>query len=96
VKITLRPLAQRDLDEIWDYSADRWGVDQANRYLSEIRDAIGALAKTASLSSDAEYLHPGLRKTRSGAHLIYFFFFANEGIDVVRILHERRDVSNLL
>lgn len=94
MKVTLRPLAQRDLDEIWDYSADRWGIQQANRYLGEIRDAIDALAKRASLSSDAEYLHPGLRKARSGAHLVYFF--AADGIDVVRVVHERRDATNLL
>jgi len=25
----LSPRAQADLDEIWDYTAERWGVDQA-------------------------------------------------------------------
>ena len=26
------PRAQSDLDEIWDYTADRWGLEQAETY----------------------------------------------------------------
>ena len=28
----LTPRARADLDEIWDYTADRWGLDQAETY----------------------------------------------------------------
>jgi plasmid stabilization system protein ParE len=28
-RFVLTPRAQEDLDEIWDYMADRWGLDQA-------------------------------------------------------------------
>ena len=31
--------AQRDLDDIWDYSAETWSPAQANRYVEHIRDA---------------------------------------------------------
>lgn len=40
------PAAQADIEGIWDYSADRWGPDQADRYTDEIRDA--CLASRAS------------------------------------------------
>jgi toxin ParE1/3/4 len=30
------PRAQRNLDEIWDYSAATWGIDQAEAYIRQI------------------------------------------------------------
>lgn len=94
MRVRLSPLARRDLDEIWDYTADHWGVDRANDYVANLRKTAEALASTASLSADASYLGEGLRKARSGAHLIYFQL--TDEIDVVRILHERRDASELI
>ena len=94
MNIVVRPLAQRDLDEIWDYTIERWGIDQANRYILEIRRAIDGLPGSASRHSDASHLHPGLRKAKAGAHLVYFF--GGGSIEVVRILHSRRDADALL
>ena len=34
------PAAQADLEQIWDYTCDRWGVDQAEEYLRELQCAI--------------------------------------------------------
>ncbi|MEZ0364138.1 type II toxin-antitoxin system RelE/ParE family toxin [Mycobacterium sp. pUA109] len=36
----LSPAAQTDLGQIWDYTNDRWGVDQAEEYLRELQHAI--------------------------------------------------------
>ena len=36
----LSPAAQADLEQIWDYTRDRWGVDQAEEYLRELQRAI--------------------------------------------------------
>jgi toxin ParE1/3/4 len=33
----LSPREQTDLDEIWDYSADTWGIDQADSYTRDQR-----------------------------------------------------------
>src|SRR5262245_56306195 len=40
--------AQSDLDEIWDYSAQRWGRDQANRYVEALRDSMERVAADPS------------------------------------------------
>ena len=42
--LSFSPRAEVDIDGIWDYSADNWGPDQADRYTDEIRDACHALA----------------------------------------------------
>jgi toxin ParE1/3/4 len=94
MKINLRRRAQADLDAIWDYTYDRWGVEQADFYVQEIRRTIEQLARDVPVSSDVGHLHRGLRKARAGSHLVYFF--EGEQLDVVRILHERQDAASLI
>lgn len=36
----LSPAAQQDLAEIWDYSCEGWGVDQAEDYLRTFERAL--------------------------------------------------------
>ena len=38
--IAFSPAAETDIDDIWDYSADNWGPDQADRYIDNIRDIL--------------------------------------------------------
>jgi toxin ParE1/3/4 len=42
----LSPLAAADLDDIFDYMLERWGVKQAQTYLLQVEDAVGAVAAT--------------------------------------------------
>jgi toxin ParE1/3/4 len=44
-RFVLSPRAQSDLDEIWDYTAQRWGARQAERYVRLIGAVIQALAE---------------------------------------------------
>jgi len=43
--LAFSPAAEADIEGIWDYSADNWGPDQADRYTDEIRDAWAHLRK---------------------------------------------------
>lgn len=44
----LSPRAREDLSEIWDYTARRWGTDQADRYVRQIAAACADLAESCS------------------------------------------------
>ena len=90
----LRPLAEQDLDEIWDYTADEWGRDQANSYVAQIRFIIERLDQEPAQYPSAGHLVPGLRKARAGTHIIYFT--GVEKIEIIRVLHVRRHASPLL
>lgn len=90
--LSFRPLADKDLEDIWRFTVTRWDRAQADAYVTAIIGVVEALIDNVERHPEARSLHPGLRKARSGSHLIYFF--ANdEGVDVVRILHERRDLE---
>ena len=43
--LTFSPAAAADIENIWDYSAEHWGPDQADRYTDELRAACLALAR---------------------------------------------------
>ena len=88
------PAAEADIEAIWDYSADRWGKDQADRYTDDIRDLCEALAQGDKSGRPVD-VRPGLLKCRMASHMIYFRSEA-ERIVVVRVLHSAQDVERNL
>ena len=74
-RVVLLPRAKDDLSNIWDYTLAAWGLEQAD---------------DPSLSVDIGAVRKGYRKVRCGSHLISFRL-TDEGIDVVRILHQKMD-----
>jgi toxin ParE1/3/4 len=91
----LSPRAQADLDEIWDYTAERWNEDQADRYIRDIRGAIEAVARDPRQGRACDHIRPGYRRYPAGSHML-FFRLIDEGIDVVRILHQSMDFERHL
>ncbi|RFB77966.1 type II toxin-antitoxin system RelE/ParE family toxin [Methylovirgula sp. 4M-Z18] len=92
--LALSPAAQADLDHIWDHSAEHWGPDQADRYTDEIRDACQALASGVRRGRPVD-VRPGYLKYATGAHMIYFRDHGDR-VEIIRILHQRQDVSRNL
>jgi|SRR3954469_17954711 toxin ParE1/3/4 len=84
------PRAQADIDEIWEYSADRWDIDQANRYISEIRSAIEIVASDPRRGRSCDEIRRGYRRFSAGSHVM-FFRIVGDQIDVVRVLHQSMD-----
>jgi toxin ParE1/3/4 len=91
-RFVLTPRARADLEEIWDYSADRWGLDQAETYTRELRKAIQTVADKPALGRECDEVRRGYRKYPAGSHVL-FYRLAGNGIDIVRILHERMDYA---
>ena len=85
--IAFSPAAKADIDEVWDYSADRWGPDQADSYTNAIRDVCYAPSKGTKHGRPAEVL-PYFQKYLCGSHVVYFLDYADH-LDVIRILHQR-------
>ena len=91
----LSPRAQQDLDEIWEYTPERWGVDQAEDYMRLIQRAIEIVAADPRKGRSSEEVRAGYHKYPAGSHLL-FYRSVKEGIDVVRILHGRMDFERRL
>ena len=86
----LSPLAQRDLEDIWAYSEDRWGSGQAERYIRTIQQAIENAAANARRDRPCDEIRVGYFKLSVGSHILFYRRF--DGVmDVMRILHQRMD-----
>lgn len=91
----LTPAAQRDLSSIWDYTAERWDARQAETYVLEIGSAIERIAEQPDRGRAVDEIRVGYRRYAIGSHLV--FFVANDdGVDVIRILHQRMDPTRHL
>ena len=91
----LSPAAEADIDAIWDYSEERWGRPQANRYVRDLDATCTGIAKGRVSSLSAEDIRSGYRKAVCGSHMIYFRQ-DEDGIEIVRILHQSMDVGRHL
>lgn len=94
-KLSFSKEAERDLREIAAYTLRTWGHEQAGRYVRGLRNEIAALRTAAMRHPRHDDLIPGMRRRKSGHHLV--FYLANDDrVLVVRVLHERADYDALL
>jgi toxin ParE1/3/4 len=87
----LSPAAAADLSTIWDYTADAWGADQANRYTLDIKDACVELADGSRKGRTINHVRPDYLKFNIGSHFIVYRK-QSDVVDVIRILHQRMDL----
>lgn len=87
----LYPLAQADLEDIWSYTASRWSLEQAESYHAAIVAAFEGLA-AGSKQGRPSNVREGDFKYAVGSHLV-FYRRSETAIDIVRILHQRMDVT---
>jgi toxin ParE1/3/4 len=81
-------LARLDLIEIADYTVDRWGLSQAERYLTGLDDCFKRLAKTPQVGRACDQIRDGYRRIEQGKHVV-IYRADTDGVFICRILHER-------
>ena len=94
-RYVLSPRAQADIEDIWDYTSDRWNDEQAERYIEELRQAIETIARDPRRGRPCDQIRRGYRKFSVGAHVLFFRVIADR-IEVIRVLHQRMDFERHL
>ncbi|GAA6185878.1 MULTISPECIES: type II toxin-antitoxin system RelE/ParE family toxin [Alteromonadaceae] len=84
----LSPKAEQDLESIWVYSFEHWGLVKADQYIDSLFSAFNELANSSKLAISCDHIRVGYRFCREGKHVIYFKI-TDYGITITRILHER-------
>ena len=82
------PRAESDLLAIGAYTLDKWGNEQAVRYLDGLEACCQMLADNPALGRACDDIFPGLRRIEYGSHVV-FYRKSPGGILVSRILHRR-------
>lgn len=94
-KYELTNAADRDLTNIYSYTVEQFGEQQADSYLMELDDCFNTLAEKPKLGRSAERLRPGYRRFEHRSHVVFFTEIPG-GIRIVRVLHNRMDVPRHL
>ena len=95
LSLSITPKAESDLTDIWPYTCDQWGVDQADHYLDQLAEGMNQLITHPLLGVDYTHVLTGYRRLQVEHHSVYYRVFASEVL-VVRVLHEEMDAPKRL
>ncbi len=87
-------LAEADLEEAWDYLAER-NEAAADRLIDTILDRARLHAKLPLMGRPRDELSPGLRSFVVRPYVV-FYRPADDTIEVVRVLHGARDIDSIM
>jgi toxin ParE1/3/4 len=94
-KFHIRPKADKDLVNIYEYSYQEFGDARADQYIRDLDAAFHKLADEPSLGSDYSHVRPGLMAYRVVSHVV-FFRPSVYGITILRVLHKSMDYGRHL
>ncbi len=95
-QLLFSPAALNDLDSIYDYTFETWGLNQAEHYVRELYQTCDNLAAGKAKGRNVDIIRHGYFKCAYGSHLIFYNFPNPETLEVVRILHQRMDIKTHL
>ena len=87
--------ADNDLNEIFDYTVDQFGIEQAIRYLGGFENVFENLCNNPKSGRKRDELRKGLRSISNQSHTV-FYRILEDHIRIVRILHASRDIIKFL
>jgi toxin ParE1/3/4 len=91
----LSPAARADLDAIWDHTAHKWSVGQAETYTRALAADMAFLVQHPQIAPERRETRPPVRLYRSGSHLIIYRVEVS-WLHVLRIVHARQNWVELL
>ena len=86
-KIHQQVKARKDLKNIWLYSYENFGVDQADKYFDELESGMETIRDNPRVGVSCDYIRAGYRQFKVNEHYI-FYRISKQTIHVVRILHD--------
>ena len=92
--LIFRQKAINDLNDIWNYTFEKWSESQADKYYAAIRLACNGIETNPDIGKKYEGISVNLLGFKSGKHIIFYQIVSKERIEVLRILHERMDLKN--
>ena len=89
---SIRALARTDLEEIWLFTFEEWGLEQTDKYLNSLFSRFEWLSRNPYTGKDREDIKNGYYCFPEGMHLV-FYTMTEYGIDIIDIPHQNMDVG---
>lgn len=96
--ITLSHLAQKDLDEIREYTVEQWGRDQWLKYYRGLVGTFEAIVENPEKGRERDLFYPQMRSINYEKHVIFYKRITanNDEPVILRIIHQRRNMPALV
>ncbi len=85
-----------DLNEIWDYTADEWSEEQADKYYNMLLNSCQDIANNPNLGKNYDGIMTDLFGLKANRHIIFYRKTKSVPIEITRILHGRMDLKKRL
>jgi toxin ParE1/3/4 len=93
-KYKLSNKAVSDLNDIWEYTNEKWSVNQAEKYYTQLIHTFREIAKYPNIGKEYSGIVKAVMGFRIGRHIIFYQKLNEEEILIVRVLHEQMDLKN--
>lgn len=87
--------ADKDLDDIFDYTEHEHSFNQAIKYLSDLDTLFEKLIKNPHIGKERKEIKKGIFSIAEQEHVV-FYQIKKEYILIIRVLHGRRDIPKHL
>ena len=94
-RLAWAPRAKQDLNDIWSYYARVASPEIAEKIVREIEYTALLLPERPHMGRPREEVWPGLRGVLAQPYTV-FYRVTKAAIEIVRVLHERRDFPAIL
>ena len=95
-KVILRQEAINDLNNIWDYTFEKWSETQADKYYEMLKLSCFEIGKNPEIGKEYNVIDKNLLGLHAGRHIIFYRLIDKYEIQVIRILHDRMDLKSRL
>jgi toxin ParE1/3/4 len=93
--LVLHRTARADLAEIWQWTAVRWGGEQAEAYLAGLKAAIGLLLDSPEMAHERPEISPPVRLYPCRSHVV-IYRLSGDSLIVHRVVHGRSNWQSQL
>lgn len=93
--LVFSPMAEADIDDIYDYTEERWGYEQAESYIFGLRDICRSLAERQRRGKSLDQRGRAYLTLRYNSHFV-IYRETELRITIIRILHQRMNVRRHL
>lgn len=90
---TVAAAARADLADIYRYTAQRWGIQQADLYQASLTERFLLIAEQPLMGTARNMLGKGVRVHQAESHMVYYRVRRGE-VEFLRVLHVRQDAQH--
>jgi toxin ParE1/3/4 len=93
MSFTIKKAALADLREIALYTRKTWGKEQESIYMKGLFACFEKIAAQQTQNRDLSHIIPGCLIYKISHHLIVFRWLEDRRPEIIRVLHEKMDIS---